>query len=153
MILSIIVPVYNEEKTIIQILEKIKKNSSNLTEYEVVVIDDGSTDETALLINGFKDERIYLVDPGRIGRAAALNLGLQKAKCDYVAILDADDEAYPDRLFKQKEILDNSQVSLVASNASIYDDCENSLGQTNFSSDHNSLVRDILQLNIYNGSI
>ena len=67
-------------------------------------------------------------NPGRIGRAAALNLGLQKAKCDYVAILDADDEAYPDRLFKQKEILDNSQVSLVASNASIYDDCENLIG-------------------------
>ena len=46
MILSIIVPVYNEEKTIIQILEKIKKNSQNLFKYEVLVIEDGSTDQT-----------------------------------------------------------------------------------------------------------
>ena len=44
MILSIIVPVYNEEKTIIEILEKIKRNSSNIFKYEVIVIDDGSTD-------------------------------------------------------------------------------------------------------------
>ena len=50
MILSIIVPVYNEEKTIIEILEKIKQNSPNLTKYEVIVIDDGSTDQTNKLL-------------------------------------------------------------------------------------------------------
>ena len=50
MILSIIIPVYNEEKTIIGVLEKIKNNSSNLFEYEVVVIDDGSTDQSRKLL-------------------------------------------------------------------------------------------------------
>ena len=142
---TVLTTFHNGRKTIEKAIESILNQS--FKDFEYLLVDDGSTDETALLINGFKDERIYLVDPGRIGRAAALNLGLQEAKCDYVAILDADDEAYPNRLFKQKEILDNSQVSLVASNASIFDDCENSLGQTNFSSDHNSLVKDILQLN------
>ena len=44
MILSIIIPTYNEEKTIIQILEKIKNNSTNIFKYEMIVIDDGSTD-------------------------------------------------------------------------------------------------------------
>jgi glycosyltransferase involved in cell wall biosynthesis len=44
MILSIIIPVYNEEKTVIEVLEKIKKNSSNAFKYEIIVIDDGSTD-------------------------------------------------------------------------------------------------------------
>ena len=46
MILSIIIPVYNEEKTIIKILEKIKKNKSSEVKYEIIVIDDGSSDQT-----------------------------------------------------------------------------------------------------------
>ena len=57
MILSIIIPVYNEEKTIIQILEKIKKVSSNLVKYEVVVINDGSTDQTNSLLD--KNKHLY----------------------------------------------------------------------------------------------
>ena len=49
MILSIIIPVYNEEKTILEVLKKIKKNSSNLFKYEVIVVDDGSTDQSKIL--------------------------------------------------------------------------------------------------------
>ena len=54
MILSIIVPVYNEEKTIIEILEKVKSNSSNLFKYEIIVIDDGSTDQSRKLLESNK---------------------------------------------------------------------------------------------------
>ena len=54
MILSIIIPVYNEEKTVISVLEKIKKNSSNLLKYEVIVIDDGSTDQSKKLLENNK---------------------------------------------------------------------------------------------------
>ena len=50
MILSIIIPLYNEEKTIIQILEKIKKNTPNKFKYEVILVDDGSTDESKNLL-------------------------------------------------------------------------------------------------------
>ena len=48
--LSVIIPAYNEEKTIIQILEKIKKNSPDLIKYEVIVINDGSTDQSGKLL-------------------------------------------------------------------------------------------------------
>mgnify|MGYP001381652595 CR=1 FL=1 len=54
MILSIIIPAYNEEKTIIQILEKINNRSSNLFKYEVLVIDDGSTDQSRKLLENSK---------------------------------------------------------------------------------------------------
>ena len=54
MILSVIVPVYNEEKTVIEVLEKIKKNSSDRVKYEIVVIDDGSTDQTRKLLESKK---------------------------------------------------------------------------------------------------
>ena len=50
MILSIIIPVYNEEKTVIRVLEKIKKNSPDVFKYEVIVIDDGSTDQSRKLL-------------------------------------------------------------------------------------------------------
>ena len=55
MILSIIIPVYNEENTIIEILSKIKKNSSDLFKHEVIVIDDGSTDKTKTLLESNKN--------------------------------------------------------------------------------------------------
>ena len=52
--LSIIIPLYNEEKTIIQILEKIKNNSPKIFEYEIIVIDDGSTDQSKKLLENNK---------------------------------------------------------------------------------------------------
>ena len=57
MILSIIIPVYNEERTVIEVLEKIKKNSSNLFKYEIIVIDDGSTDQSRILLE--KNSHLY----------------------------------------------------------------------------------------------
>ena len=54
MILSIIIPVYNEEKTVINVLEKIKNNSSSLSKYEVIVVDDGSTDQSRKLLENNK---------------------------------------------------------------------------------------------------
>ena len=56
MILSIIIPVYNEEKTVISVLEKIKKNSSNLLKYEVIVIADGSTDQSKKLLENAQNK-------------------------------------------------------------------------------------------------
>ena len=53
-ILSIIIPVYNEEKTIVQILEKIKSNSPDKFKYEIIVIDDGSTDQSRKLLEDNK---------------------------------------------------------------------------------------------------
>ncbi len=50
MILSIIIPVYNEEKTILEVLKKIKKTTSNLFKYEVIVVDDGSTDQSKKIL-------------------------------------------------------------------------------------------------------
>ena len=55
MILSVIIPVYNEEKTIIDVLKKIKKNSSSLSKYEIIVIDDGSTDQSKNLLENNKE--------------------------------------------------------------------------------------------------
>lgn len=85
-------------------------------EFEVVVIDDGSTDRTGSILDGFGDPRLKVVHSGRLGRSRALNLGIERCAASYVAILDADDVALPQRLRGQIAYLDsNANVALVGS--------------------------------------
>ena len=77
MILSIIIPVYNEEKTVIEVLNKIKSNSSNLFKYEIIVIDDGSTDQSRKLLEDNK--HLYdklLVNESNKGKGFSVKKGL-----------------------------------------------------------------------------
>ncbi len=67
-------------------------------EVEHVVVDDGSEDETLALVRAVDDPRVRVVSAGRVGRGAALNRAVEAATHDYVAVLDADDVAHPDRL-------------------------------------------------------
>jgi len=96
MILSIIIPTYNEEKTIIQILEKIKKNSSNLFKYEVIVVDDCSTDQSKKLLENNKD--LYdklLVNETNKGKGYSVKKGIQNSSGTHIIFQDADLEYDP----------------------------------------------------------
>lgn len=66
--------------------------------FELLIIDDGSDDNTENIIRGFTDSRIRYLKTEHIGRSRALNLGLKKAQNDLVALMDSDDIALPDRL-------------------------------------------------------
>ena len=96
MILSIIVPVYNEEKTIIEILKKIKNNSSNLFKYEVIVIDDGSTDQSKKLLENNKHlfDKL-LVNETNKGKGFSVKRGLSNASGTHIIFQDADFEYDP----------------------------------------------------------
>ena len=96
MILSIIVPTYNEEKTIIKILEKIKNNSSDLFKYEIIVIDDGSTDQTRKLLESNKN--LYdklLVNESNKGKGFCVKKGISNASGTHIIFQDADLEYNP----------------------------------------------------------
>ena len=86
-------------------------------EYEVVVIDDGSTDVTREILDGFEESHDFkVVHSSRLGRSRALNLGIESCASPYIAILDADDVALPHRLREQVAYLDShSDVGLVGS--------------------------------------
>ncbi len=96
MILSIIIPVYNEEKTVIEILKKIKDNQSNLFKYEIIVIDDGSTDQTRKLLESNKN--LYdklLVNESNKGKGFSIKKGISNASGTHIIFQDADLEYNP----------------------------------------------------------
>lgn len=99
-----LITVFNEERWIGEAVESLL--GQTLSDIEVLVVDDGSTDRTPEILAAVADPRLRVMEAGRIGRAAALRLGCEEARGRYVAILDADDAAYPDRLEKQAAFLD-----------------------------------------------
>lgn len=100
MLLSIIIPLYNEEKTISVVLEKIEKIFKTTSfKYEVVIVDDGSKDNSVSIIektikNLCESYKLYRAERNQ-GKGAAIRLGLQYATGEYVVIQDADLEYDP----------------------------------------------------------
>jgi glycosyltransferase involved in cell wall biosynthesis len=79
--------------------------AQSFTDFELVVVDDGSTDDSRTCINSYPDRRVRLLTPGRLGRPGALNHGLYKARGALVALMDADDLALLDRFARQRQYL------------------------------------------------
>ena len=108
MILSIIIPLYNEEKTIIQILEKIKKNTPNKFKYEVILVDDGSTDESKNLLK--KNNHLYdklITNETNQGKGYSVKRGLLNASGTHIIFQDADLEYDPKDYKKFEYIFEN----------------------------------------------
>lgn len=94
--LSIIIPLYNKEKHIIGVLDSVV--SQTFKNFEVIVVDDGSTDNGALKVEAYPDERIHLVRKQNGGVSSARNWGLKYANADLVFYLDGDDKLEPNAL-------------------------------------------------------
>ena len=94
--LSIIVPAYNEEATILQILELVGAQKIENAEFEVLVIDDGSQDQTVELLEANPNLYTQLIKlPQNGGKGAAVKAGLEQASGDYILFQDADMEYSP----------------------------------------------------------
>lgn len=110
---SVIVPVYNVEKYLYQCLESIV--SQSLKDIEIIVINDGSTDNSLDIINKFaeKDARIKVVSQENGGYAKAVNKGLSIASGEYIAEVDSDDYINPDMYNKLYNIAKTNDVDIV----------------------------------------
>ena len=98
---SILLPVYNAAQYILKAVDSILQQS--LTDFELILIDDGSSDGTEQLVRQLaaKDQRIHLVQRPNKGLIATLNEGLALARSPLIARMDADDIAFPERLAVQ----------------------------------------------------
>lgn len=101
-LVSVIVPAFNVEPYVAEALESLVRQS--YPDLEIVVVDDGSSDGTVAIAERFsaRDHRVRVLSHSRNrGLYAARNTGIQAATGEYVALLDADDVAYPDRIARQ----------------------------------------------------
>ena len=96
-------PAYNVSSYIGEAISSVL--AQNFTDYELLIIDDGSTDDTTEIVQLFTDRRIRLIRQPHAGIAAALNLGLKEARAGLVARFDADDICLPGRLTSQYQFL------------------------------------------------
>ncbi len=102
---TVFIPVYNRERYIGAAITSILAQS--FTDYELLLIDDGSTDRSVEIMRSYSDPRIRVVCNGaNLGIPKTRNRGLQLARGEYIALLDSDDVAHPRRLEKQVAFLD-----------------------------------------------
>ncbi|WP_183148119.1 glycosyltransferase family 2 protein [Chryseobacterium nematophagum] len=103
--ISVIIPIFNAEKTIIRTLDSVKAQTIGVDIFEIIIINDGSTDESKNIIEKYIIENstmtIQLINQSNKGVSYARNKGLKIAKGDYIALLDADDEWLPKKIEKQ----------------------------------------------------
>lgn len=101
---SIIIPTYNRAHLIERSIRSILNQTYE--EFELLIVDDGSTDNTKEVVERIKDSRIRYIPCGENGGAArARNIGIAEAQYDYIAFQDSDDEWHPDKLEKQMGVM------------------------------------------------
>jgi glycosyltransferase involved in cell wall biosynthesis len=101
---SIIIPLYNKAHHIEKTLGSVLKQTC--PDFEVIVVNDGSTDNGPDKVRGFKDQRVRIIDQVNAGVSSARNNGAHLAKNDYIAFLDADDWWEPAYLAEMKQFIE-----------------------------------------------
>lgn len=110
---SVVIPMYNAERTILRALSSIESQTAKDAITEVIVVDDGSTDACVEQLKKYiqknKSTTIVLISQRNQGAASARNTGIRAASEDWIALLDADDEWMPRKLEAQRQILQERQ--------------------------------------------
>lgn len=137
-LVSVVLPVYNAGTTLPLALESICRQT--LQDWELILIDDGSTDGC---MNSFvsPDPRVRLIQDGRnLGLAARLNHGIDLARGKYLARMDQDDVAYPERLEAQSRFLDtHPDIDLAATRAMVFREDGTAIGLFPFRETHETI--------------
>lgn len=121
--LSVILPVYNGGSYLHQAIRSVL--GQTFADFECIIINDGSTDDSAAIIGGFKDPRIIFINQTNQGLRGALNVGLAQAKGNFIARMDQDDISLPDRFAKQIEFLDTHPGHVLVGTTFAYIDDHN----------------------------
>ncbi|MBF2008608.1 MAG: glycosyltransferase [Chlorogloeopsis fritschii C42_A2020_084] len=121
--ISVIIPAYNAESTILDTIASVQKQT--FSDFELIVINDGSRDRTLKLLNEIKDSRLKVFSYKNGGLSVARNRGIYHAKGDFITFLDADDLWTTDKLELQLEALQKHPEAGVAYSWSYFMDDKN----------------------------
>jgi len=117
-LVSVIIPTYNGSRFIRETIQSVLDQTYN--NLEIMVVDDGSTDDTSLIVKSITDQRITYIQQKNAGVSPARNHGITVSKGDYIAFLDHDDVWLPCKLEKQLSLFEqNPKVALIYSDAFI----------------------------------
>ena len=120
-LVSVLMPVYNGEPYLREAVESILNQS--FTDFEFIIIDDGSTDKTPEILKSYADPRLVVVNQANIGVTQSLNKAINMARGQYIARMDADDISLPKRLQMQVEFLEkHPTVGLVGTSVIHFDE-------------------------------
>ena len=118
-LVSVVIPVYNASRWIAETLDSVL--AQDFTDLEVIVVDDGSTDDTAAVVTGFGD-RVSCIRKPNGGQPSARNVGIRAARGEYIAFVDADDLWAKEKLRLQMDLLKETKLAWVYCDAFAFDD-------------------------------
>src|ERR1700744_353025 len=116
--ISIIMPVWNGEKFLANAVDSLL--AQTFKDFELLVVDDGSTDRTPDILRGYTDPRLRVLRLDHAGIVVALNHGLAQARAEWIARLDADDLSLPHRLERQWQAVQQHSGTVLCHTAVIY---------------------------------
>lgn len=108
-LISVIIPTYNRAHSVAESINSVL--SQTCTNYEIIVVDDGSTDQTKETLRPYLHKIKYIYQKNK-GVSAARNAGIKSSKGEWIAFLDSDDRWLPEKLYRQIEIINNSKIEL-----------------------------------------
>lgn len=151
-LISVVIPVYNAEKTIRETIESVLNQT--FTDFEIIVINDGSQDATVEIVSSIKDPRLKVFSYPNAGQAIARNRGISHAVGEFISFLDADDLWTPDKLEAQlKALKENPQAAVAYSWTNYIDESSKFLRQGSYVSVSGDVHKNLLVVNfVENGS-
>lgn len=127
---SVIMPAYNAARFVGEAVASILNQS--FTDFEFIIVNDGSTDDTSKILHSYQDSRIHLIERENKGFAASLNEAIAISRGKYIARMDADDIALNNRLQLQYEYMEaNENVGILGGQAYLIDEQGEKQGETN----------------------
>ncbi|MDY0278528.1 MAG: glycosyltransferase family 2 protein [Acholeplasma sp.] len=122
--ISIIMPLYNAEKYVSRSIQSVLDQTH--INFELIIINDCSTDNSLEIVKSYTDERIILLNNvSNLGVAKSRNIGLKKATGDFISFLDSDDEWKKSKLAKQLEIMQENEYLFTYTNYDVIDSDNN----------------------------
>ncbi|WP_009632478.1 glycosyltransferase family 2 protein [Synechocystis sp. PCC 7509] len=144
---SVIIPAYNAMSYLPETVESVLQQT--FTDFEVLIVNDGSSDNIVQWVDSLTDDRIQLISQSNQGVSTARNTAIGQAKGEYIAFLDADDLWQRQKLEKQVQFLDNHPtVGLVATWMMLTDEHNNLLSEVKLNFNQGNIRKEIIEISL-----